>query len=714
MKSFGAVSERFLQRKLQNHGIQELIPRQVNLKSRHISTITKITAMSPSTLTKEFLRCNDNKKTLLLSTIRLISTTSQDNTYQFKAETKKLLQIVAHSLYSDKEVFIRELISNASDALEKLRFLEATREGLTNSKVDPEIPYKVVLSTDDVAKTFTIEDTGVGMTKDELINNLGTIAKSGSLAFLEDSKMSSGEKANAIIGQFGVGFYSSFVVSNNVEVFTRSYSSEETTGYHWVSDGSGEFTVREVENLPRGTKIICHLKDDCLLFCNSSNVKKVAEKYSAFLNFPLFIKEKEADVEVTTQKALWVDKNASEEEHLKFFRFLNNTSWGEPFYTLSYHTDAPLSIKSLFYIPTDAPSRMFQSGSDVGVSLHSRRILVNKAANSIIPKWLFFIKGVIDCEDMPLNVSREVMQDSQLVKKLSNTIVARILRFLNDESTKNPEKYKTFYEKYNYYLKEGVLDESHKSGQFKDNLLDLLRFETSISEPGSLKSLQEYLDEMKPNQKNIYYFCVNSREMAMSSPYIEPFKRSGISVLLLFDDIDEFLAMNIQTFKEKKLVAIDSQDEEIEGDFEASKQDTEVSLNEYQRKKLSEFIKTSLGSKVQDVKFSERLVDSPAVVTGFLSPALRKVMKATMKGSPDASSSLSNLPATLQLNPNHKVNVAIFKLIEVNAETAKVLVEQLYDNASVAAGIVDDPRVMLNRLNKLLSMSAEYAVENAN
>lgn len=655
-------------------------------------------------------------RTSLLQSRAFSAENAREDVYEFKAEIQKLLQIVAHSLYTDKEVFIRELISNASDALEKLRFLEATKEGLASKKIDPEVDYKIKISADATAKTFTIEDTGVGMSKDEIVNNLGTIAKSGSLAFLEDPTLNAKDKANAIIGQFGVGFYSSFVVAKSVEVFTRSFDPEKgSKGYHWSSDGSGSFKIKEVEDLPRGTKIICHLRDDCLEFANTQTVKRTAEKFSAFVNFPLYIQQDGADVEITTQKPLWMEKNASDEEHTKFFRYLNNASWGEPMYKLHFHSDAPLSIKSLFYIPEDAPSRLFQSASEVGVSLHSKKILIQKSADSIIPKWLFFIKGVIDCEDLPLNVSRELVQDSQLVKKLSNTVVKRILKFLNDESKRDPEKFRKFYDKYHYHLKEGVLDESHKSGPYREQLLDLLRYETSQGEPNQLVSLEEYISTMKENQKNIYYFCAANRETALASPYMESFKRRNRNVLLLYEDIDEFVSMNMQNYKEKKMVAIDSPEEDFEPELDEIEKDNveeHETLDEDQRAKLSEFVKATLGAKVTAVKFSERLVDSPAVVTGFLSAALRKVMKATMKGSPEAGASLANMPATLELNPKHKINTAIFHIMQSEPDVAKMLIEQLYDNASIAAGIVDDPRSMLGRLNNMLTLTVDYVYKN--
>ncbi|KAK2195792.1 bifunctional HSP90 [Babesia duncani] len=685
------------------------------IQRRNLTTINRLFALCYHSSSK-----NGLESTLVNSIVNLkvgngarrFSSESNVDTFEFKAETQKLLQIVAHSLYTDKEVFVRELISNASDALEKLRFLEATTEGLSTSKRDADVPYKIKISTDPENKTFTIEDTGIGMTKDEIINNLGTIAKSGSLAFLEDASLNANDKANAIIGQFGVGFYSSFVVSNKVDVYTRSYDPElGHVGYHWCSDGSGSFTIGECLDLPRGTKIVCHLRDDCLLFSNIHNVKKIAEKFSAFINFPLYMQDGNEEIEITTQKPLWIEKSATDEEHEKFFRYLNNTSWGTPMYKILFHSDAPLSIKSLFYIPEDAPSRMFQSVNEVGVSLHSRKVLVKKSADTIVPKWLFFIKGVVDCEDMPLNVSRETMQDTQLIKKLSNTIVTRILKFLKDESKRDPEKYRRFYEKYSYYLKEGVLDESHSNGPFRDTLLELLRFESSLGEAGSLQSLDEYVAGMKENQKNIYYFCSNNRNVALASPYMENFNRRNRNVLLLLEDIDEFVAMNIQKFKDFKFVAIDSTEEDFEPDLDQqpdTEQQTQIAQED--KTQLVDFVKKTMGQRVSDVKFSDRLFDSPAIVTGFLSPALRKVMKATMRGgTAGAGSTLDSMPCVLELNPSHPVICMLLNVIQKDEGAAEMLIQQLFDNAAIAAGIMDDPRVMLPRLNKLLETTATYA-----
>ncbi|GAW80950.1 heat shock protein 90 [Plasmodium gonderi] len=753
--------------------------------------------------------------------------------YEFKAETKKLLQIVAHSLYTDKEVFIRELISNSSDALEKRRFLQtASTKNVDDTSGDElaNIPLHIKVSADANKNLFIIEDSGIGMNKEEVIENLGTIAKSGSLNFLNSLKErssktddgnniseQSGEKrtesskpGDNIIGQFGVGFYSSFVVSDQVEVFTRSYDSN-SVGYHWKSDGNGTFSLKEVqEDLPRGTKIICHLKDSCKEFSNIHRVQEIVEKFSSFINFPVYIvnrkrdikgskgivkgengesqmqekmsdegvgeetmnkmdttfvnakeletmnqeeddsaskissaKEEEIEelrkdvydeVQINNQKPLWCKNNVTEEEHEKFFKFLNkkksyddNKSY---IYKLQYKTDAPVSIKSVFYIPEEAPSRLFQQNNEIEVSLYCKKVLIKKNADGIIPKWLHFVKGVIDCEDMPLNISRENMQDTTLINKISRVVVTKILKTLEKEALNDEEKFRKFYSNYSYYLKEGVLEDS-SSSFYKSILMNLLRF-YSIQEKRII-SLKDYVNKFKNGQKKIYYFCVNEINVALSSPYMEPFKKQNIDVLLLFEEIDEFVLMNLQEFNGSKFVSIDSSQNEdfdeivlnanegeignAENDPKQGKKQTEKKhiFTESQKSELAKYFKDVLGSKCSDVKFSDRLTESPAVVTGFLSPTLRKVMKATMKNASfQDNNMLHNLPATLELNPSHTIITSIYHLKSSNQEVSKLLVQQLYDNACIAAGILEDPRSLLTKLNELLALTARYAYHYEN
>lgn len=624
--------------------------------------------------------------------------------HEFKAETRKLLDIVAKSLYTDKEVFIRELISNASDACEKLRFMQGTQQ-VTNV-LDTELPLTIRLSVSEADRTFTIEDTGVGMTHDELVDHLGTIAKSGSLDFARGGA----SDPNAIIGQFGVGFYSTFVVADKVEVYTRTCDKDKgDQGYLWKSDGDGAFTVEEVPDLPRGTKIVLTLKDDAIEFAKQSTVEKAAKKFSSFIDFPISIVVGSEDQTITKQEALWTKSSATEEQHTDFFRYLSSTSHGEPFYTLMYQTDAPLSIKSCFYVPNpeSAPNRMLSRDPEIGTSLHSRRVMVKKQAEGVIPKWLHWIKGVVDCEDMPMNISRESMQDQRLTEKLSMAVVRRILRFLDKEAKKDPEKFNKFAKGYSYYLKAGLIED--KEGNFsrhRDDLVKLLRFESSQKEKGEVVSLEDYLSTAKEGQKNIYYFVCPNRKVALASPYMEQFLQRERNVLLMFDDIDEWVINSVESFKGHKFVSVNSAEKDFELDLDTPAEDASKAdqrkLTDVEQKELATFIKGILKEKIQEVKFSTQLVTSPGIVTGVITPHMRRMMKSLMAGREEDG--MSNIPMTLELSASHHIVTTLHTIMEANEPVARLAVEQLFDNACIAADTLDDPRVLLTRLNKVLEM----------
>lgn len=623
--------------------------------------------------------------------------------HEFKAETKKLLDIVARSLYTDKEVFIRELISNASDACEKLRYLQASAE--VQHIHNEDVPLQIRMSVSEEKRQFIIEDSGVGMTHAELIEHLGTIAKSGSLDFL--NKSNSSADSSKIIGQFGVGFYSTFVVADKVEVYTKTCDPDRgEQGYLWFSDGAGSYSITEVDNVPRGTRIVLTLKDDAVEFSKLAVIRKAAEKFSSFIDFPMYIEENGEDKAVNKQDALWMKSSATEEEHTSFFRYLSGTSYGQPYYSLMYATDAPLSIKSCFYFPDpdNAPSRMFARDPEVGISLHSRRVLVKKHADGVIPKWLHWMKGIVDCEDMPMNISRESMQDSRLMEKLSMAVVRRVLRFLEKEAKRDPVKYGKFFKGYSYYFKAGIIEDKEANhGRHKDDLLKLLRFECSSKDKGDVISLEDYIGTAKDGQKNIYYFCCPDRTTAMSSPYMEQFVQRGRNVLLMVEDIDEFVVNSIEDFKGYRMVSVDSADKDFELDLdpvEETKADRELTVE--QQKELSDFIKSVLKERVQEVKFSKRLISSPAIVTSIISPHMRKMMKNLMAGKEETG--FNSIPMTLELSAKHHIVTTLHTIKDTNDPVARIAVEQLFDNACIAAGTLDDPRVLLTRLGKVLEM----------
>ena len=643
---------------------------------------------------------------------RSFSTASQGTVerHEFKAETRKLLDIVARSLYTDKEVFIRELISNSSDALEKFRFLSSTHQIKNIATPDKELG--ITVEVDEANRTFTIMDSGIGMSRQDLIDNLGTIARSGSKKFMEEV----GSSDNKIIGQFGVGFYSSFVVADKVRVFSRSADvDKDEHGNIWESDGTGTFTINRDDSIERGTRIEIHLKEEAVDFSKFDLVKSAAQKFSSFIDFPIEVVNatNQESVSITQQEALWLKTSATEEQHTDFYRFLTGNSYGEPVYSFFFHTDAPLSIKSVFYIPEDAPDRMMAPGMipKSGVALHSRRVLVTKHADEIIPQWLYWMRGVVDCEDMPLNISRESMQDTALLRKLSNAVVKRILRFLIDEARKNPEKFYKFYKNYSTFLKAGLLEDIRGNGGslHKDQLMKLLRFELVNPVDGrksDLVSLQEYVDMVGGDQKSIYYINAPSRTAAQVSPYMD-----GITapVLLLTDDIDDFVVNSIGPLGEKMFVSVDSGDANIErsaGDSAQAKVDDSAKV------KLVALFKSALESKkISDVSFSPNLRSSPAVVTSQLSPHMRKMMKNIIAQSGQAAKDeelFDSMPVKLELS---EVDPLIQSLAGVEDEaTGRILATQIYYNAMVSAGMIEDARSVLPTINDLVKLCIDQAV----
>jgi TNF receptor-associated protein 1 len=543
------------------------------------------------------------------------------------------------------------------------------------------------------------------MTREEMISHLGTIAKSGTLDFMEKAS----DRSTDMIGQFGVGFYSAFVVADKVEVISKTAdASQGTQAYRWVSEGGGEYEVEPCDDQLRGTKIILHLKDDATSFSKLATVKSVATKYSSFVNFPIKMIEGETESEINKQEAIWLKGDVTPEEHTQFYQFINNTSYGDPFYTLTYKTDAPLSIQAVFYVPEEAPNRWFSKDPEVGVALHSRRVMVKKHADKIIPRWLHWVKGVVDCEDMPMNISRENMQDTRLMEKLSAAVVRRLLRFFDDSSRKDPEKYAKFFKNYSYYIKAGLLEDAQSTnGRHKDQIVKLLRFECSEQEKGKLISLQEYVDSCNDEQKNIYYHTSSSRDVAMNSPFMETFTKRKRPVLIFTDEIDEFVANGIGDFKGKKLVSLDSNDTDFEMDLDkdpSEAEDAEGSdarqLTDDEQTAVESFLKQELGDKVTGVKFTTRLTDSPAIVTSQLSPHLRKMMKSMMQGADQNQA----MPVTLEVNPKHHLITTLASVRESNLAVARVCAQQLYDTAMIAGGMVEEPKVLLSRLNKILEV----------
>ncbi|KAJ1816704.1 hypothetical protein LPJ75_001937 [Coemansia sp. RSA 2598] len=620
--------------------------------------------------------------------------------HEFKAETKKLLHIVAHSLYSQREVFVRELISNSSDALEKLRHLQATSQD-----VSAERPLEINITVDADKKTITFCDSGVGMTAEELKENLGTIARSGSKAYIEKMKDSDDTKdmANTIVGQFGVGFYSAFMVGDKITVYTRS-ATPGSEGYCWESDGLGSYTLQKSEGIDVGTKIVISVKEDADEFLDKSKLETIIKKYSNFVGFPITVNGEK----VNTVDALWTkDKNSiSDEDHANFYRFVSR-AWDEPAYHLVYKADGPLSIRSILYVPTKNPEALGFDRIKPGVSLYSRKVLIMPNAENLLPEWLRFIQGVVDSEDLPLNLSRELLQNGPIIMRLKSIITSRIIKWLQEESRKDPAKYKEFFKTFGIFIKEGVCQDASNQAE----IAKLLRFETSANDADELISLNEYVEAMPSDQEHIYYFCTPNRQFGLESPYYEPFKKHGTNVLMLHHPLDEFVMGRLSNFEGKRLISIDSKDvaqvlkkwndaDQAESASDASA----ASLTTDQANELTSWMLPVLGMHVKEVKVSERYMSYPAIVTDFDSPAVRRMMKM-MAG--DSKQSIPLSPCNVEINVNDPVIKGLYSLKTSDEDLARKVAQQLFDNALIAAGIMDDPRTMIKRLNEILASAVQ-------
>ena len=608
--------------------------------------------------------------------------TNAPQKFEFQAEIKQLLDIVIHSLYTEKEIFVRELVSNASDALEKLRHTQITEKEIVDDKAELEIS----LTTDDKAKTLTIQDYGIGMTRDELVKNLGTIAHSGSKQFLK-ALGENGAKNSNLIGQFGVGFYSAFMVAKSVKVYSKSWRATEP-GHVWSSDGSGSYEVEEVADLRRGSKIVIELKDDCGDYSADWKIKEILERYSAFVSFPIKLNDKH----INTVQALWLrSKNEiKDEEYTEFYKFQAHAH-DEPRLRLHFSADAPLAINALLFVPKDNSEKFGMSRLEASVSLYCRKVLIDAKPKDLLPEWLRFMKGVIDSEDLPLNISRETMQDRSLIEKLNKVVTKRFLKFLSEEAEARPDAFNEFYTEFGIFLKEGAaMDYTHK-----EQLTKLLRFESSLTDKGKTTSLADYVTRMGAEQKEIYYLVGPNRAALESGPYLEGFKARNLEVIFCYEAVDEYVMSNVREFDGKKLTAADHADVKL-----SDLPKPEGALSEDDTKKLTAWLKETLGARVEEVKASDRLVDSPALAVNadkFMSPQMRRMMKAMKKDGADEP-----VKVTLEINPRSVVIKRLFETHATSPDKAKLVAEQILDNSLISAGLLDDATPMVARLYKLL------------
>ena len=622
------------------------------------------------------------------------NTESKTESREFQTEVKKLLNIVINSLYTERDIFLRELISNGADALEKYRHQSL----LENEVFDKEAPLEINISVNDKDHTLTITDSGIGMTREELAADLGTIAHSGSNSFIQNLTEAA-KKDVSLIGEFGVGFYSAFMAAKHVIVQSRSFRMEDE-GHEWSSDGEGGYTISACPGLHRGTKMILELKDDANDYANEETIKRIIKQYSNFVPFPI----KVGGEKVNTVQAVWTrNKNEiKEEEYNEFYKFIGNAV-DDPGFRLHFSADAPLSINALLFVPQENFERMGFGRVQPGVNLYCQKVLIEQHSETILPEWLRFVKGVIDSEDLPLNISRQALQDNALVAKIKKVVTKRFLKFLGEQAKADPEAYDDFWWNFGMFLKEGATtDFDHR-----DNIAKLMRFESSKAEKGKLISLSEYIERMQEDQKDIYYINGPSREAIESGPYIETFKKRDIEIIFTTEPIDDFVFSHLGEFDGKKLVSADRADLHLPDEKEEKADNAEASeeqpLDAKTTGKLVEWIKGALADKVKDVLESKRLVNSPAIIVNpdqFMTSSMERIMRAT-------NQDLQNFGnKNLEINTKHPLIKNLSALKEKDELFAKDIVEQIYDNALIQAGLMVEPRTMVDRTYMILERAS--------
>jgi len=616
----------------------------------------------------------------------------------FQAEVKQLLQLMIHSLYSNKEIVLRELISNASDASDKLRF-EALANGALYEN-DSELKIRIAFDKD--ARTLTIADNGIGMSRDEVIANIGTIAKSGTKEFFNALTGDQAKDAN-LIGQFGVGFYSAFIIADKVTLTTRRAGSAESV--RWESSGEGDYTLEDADKASRGTEIVLHLREGEDEFLSDWKLKSIIRKYSDHIMLPIVMKKSEwkdgaevatdEDETVNKASALWArSKNdITEEEYQEFYKHVSHDFENPLAYTHS-RVEGKQEYISLLYIPSKAPFDLYDRERHHGIKLYVKRVFIMEDAEKLMPQYLRFVRGVIDTSDLPLNVSREILQHSRDVEAIKAGSVKKVLGVLEDMAENKPEDYAKFYKEFGRVLKEGPGEDFAN----KDKIAGLLRFASTKADTEEQNvSLKDYISRMQPEQEVIYYITADSFAAAQHSPHLEIFRKKGIEVLLMSDRVDEWLLGSLTEFEGKKLQSI------AKGDLDLGKleSDTEKEIQkkiEEEAKSLVEKIKQVLGEQVKDVRVTHRLTDSPAcLVSGEhdLSGNLARMLKAAGQKAPESK-------PILEINPTHK----LVKRLETESaeEVFADLAHVLFDQALLAeGGTLEDPASFVKRMNSLIS-----------
>ena len=603
--------------------------------------------------------------------------------FSFKAETKQLLNILIHSLYKDREVFLRELLSNASDALNRMRFEMVTNKDVLDSKAE----LKIHIEADKEARTLTITDTGVGMTREEIIENLGTIAQSGARNFLEMAKDKKGDLSQ-MIGQFGVGFYSVFMVAESVRVISRSFKPD-AEAVSWYATGEDNFIIGEADKSERGTRIEIKLKEDASEFAEEFRLKNIIHKHSDYIGFPIYMGDEEKPV--NKQTSLWrTPKQEVTEEQYKEFYKQTTLDFEDPLTHIHMITDAPVQLYALLYIPSKAERGVFSLRKDDGLKLYTRNILIDEYNKDLLPEYLRFVQGVVDSEDLPLNVSRETVQSSGLMLRLKKVLTGQVMRELDNLAKNDAEKYETFWQEFGVYLKQGIAANPADA----DTINPLLRFKTNLN-PETWSSLEDYVSRMKEDQMEIFYIVGEDPKSVLRSPHLDYFHSQGTEVLLLTDPMDSFMLMGLRKYKDFDLKNVSQA--EVDESKKTEDQPEKEKIADKDFDSLVEQFKKVLGERVADVRASKRLTQSVA-----------RLAEADANANPDLQRVYKYLgqeyeipKKVLELNPSHEILKGMLKL-ETDSDLQTAIIEQIFDSALLVEGIHPDPSSIAPRVQQII------------
>lgn len=627
-----------------------------------------------------------------------MTTTSESvntpETMEYRTEVKQLLNILAHSLYTDREIFLRELISNASDALNRVQF-----EMLTNQDVvDFNAELAIKVDVDPEAKTITISDSGIGMNHDELIQNLGTIAHSGAKTFMQNAANNGKAALEEIIGQFGVGFYSVFTVADEVTVTSRTHRSEDS-GWTWKSTGDSQFTITPAEKNERGTSIVIKLKEDASEFASTWRLESIIKKHSDYVSFPIYVKDttkEDEEAKIANRRtALW-RQTPSKTEAKEYEEFYKQLTFDDeaPMAHIHFVTDAPVNIRSILFVPSKRERKLMYANADFGLSLYSRKVLIQQHNKELLPEYLRFVVGVVDSEDLPLNVSREMVQSNPVLRRMKTALTGRVHKELKTLSEGDVDKYTKFWEELGVFIKEGVATDFTSQGE----LTDLLRFRSSHTGEERWTSLKQYTEKMSGEQSKIYYVLADDFKSASRSPHLDYFRSNDIEVLYLIDPIDSFMVGSLREYDGKQLQNVS--DADLDLPKEKSESEKADALPQEEFDKLQKRISDVLGERVKGVRESKQLVSSPSrlVSDDAFERDMERIRRIT-------GEEVETAKRTLELNRSHPIVAGLAHKIEAGAdeELVNATIEQLFDNAMLLEGLHKNPADMVERIQKLMA-----------